>query len=265
MKPKEIDLLRFNQILSDAFSNNALEMNGNSIELNFAPKCDQPFAVVLFSWYATGKRKYMTLWTRCRKCKACLKARQWFWTQRIRNEVGAWPRTWFGTLTVNPDARARLCYAASVLPASRGNDDDYRKLCKALGREITLFIKRLRKNNKARFRYFLVFEKHKDGFPHVHLLLHEWSPISKRALEAEWRIGFTKFKLVKEMAMALYVAKYLTKSAGTRVRASGRYGTPLGQVLKLASKRDNMPAWHDPSSKQIEKGLFYGNEVSAGF
>lgn len=79
---------------------------------------------------------------------------------------------------------------------------------------------------KAPFRFLAVFERHKDGFPHLHLLIHEQGqPLTKSAIQAEWRLGFSQCKLVDQgPKAAFYVAKYLGKDAATRIRASVRYG-----------------------------------------
>lgn len=124
-------------------------------------------------------------------------------------------------------------HAASVARAaghgewtSMSSENQYRYLVKYLGGEIDRFLKRVRKNG-APFRYLLVSEAHKDGFPHFHMLIHEAaSPLTKRLLESNWRLGYSQFRLVNnaEPRSAFYVCKYLAKSALTRVRASKRYG-----------------------------------------
>jgi len=93
-----------------------------------------------------------------------------------------------------------------------------------ISKELTKYFKRLRKKG-AQFRFVLVAEAHKDGYPHFHALLHEKGPmITKSTLQGEWPYGFTSAKLVKDDRAALYVAKYLAKDARTRIRASLQYG-----------------------------------------
>lgn len=255
MKPREIGPHRFNEILSNALKHNVLKLSP-SINVNYASKCEKPFIVRLYCWIKQQSgglgRRHMEIETRCRKCSPCLKARKHFWTDRIAKEFATWGRTWAGTMTIRPTSRVRYCYKADVIPGHY-SDDDYKKLCKVIGKDLTNFIKRLRKNTKAKIRYFSVFEKHKDGFPHVHVLIHECTPVSKRALEKEWVHGFTRWKLVKDRKGAIYVAKYLTKAAGTRIRASGRYGTPLGLVAPTGGNVITCEAWQDPYS--YTKGL----------
>lgn len=93
-----------------------------------------------------------------------------------------------------------------------------------VSKELTKYFKRLRKKG-AEFRFVLVAEAHKDGYPHFHALLHERDAvITKSTLQGEWPYGFTTCKLVKDERAAHYVAKYLAKDARTRIRASLHYG-----------------------------------------
>lgn len=176
----------------------------------------------------------VSLESRCRKCKNCLAHRRRLWTARASDELKAAHRTWFATLTVRPDERFVATMQASALAASAGHgtwasmssENQFRYLVKFLGGEIDKFLKRVRKSGAA-FRYLLVSEAHKDGFPHFHLLIHEAAlPLTKRLLESNWRLGYSQFRLVNnsDPRSAFYVCKYLAKSALTRVRASKRYG-----------------------------------------
>lgn len=171
---------------------------------------------------------------RCRRCPPCLRYRARLWAQKGMAEVRAGQRTWFGTLTVRPETRFmyRLTTDQRLLDAGRQSWSDaewFREHVKDLGREVTLFLKRLRKNSGAKIRYLLVAERHKDGYPHFHVLIHEIrgsEPVTKRCLEAAWQAGFSNWRLVSSdnPRVVYYVTKYLTKSALTRVRASFRYG-----------------------------------------
>jgi len=172
---------------------------------------------------------------RCRKCPKCLRYKQRLWTARAISEVRQAVRTWFGTLTVGPDRRLWAMAMASKLVSERRNEtlgelspiDRTRILASVLAPEVTRWLKRVRKESGVPLRYLLVVEPHKDGFPHFHLLLHELGqPVGKRLLEAKWKWGFTKFKLIErgQTKEAAYVCKYLTKHEQTRVRASRAYG-----------------------------------------
>lgn len=188
------------------------------------------------------------LYARCRVCKPCLEARSRLWAARACDEIIAGERNWFGTLTVSPVNRVRALYQAQ-LKLSRGGSEwaeldpkaQFGALVSELSPEVTKMLKRVRKNSDASFRYLVVVEAHKDGFPHFHLLLHEHErTVAKAVLDAAWKLGFTKWRLVKDRGPepAFYVAKYLAKSAIARIRASkqyGRGGTALAAQRAIAA------------------------------
>jgi hypothetical protein len=70
-----------------------------------------------------------------------------------------------------------------------------------------------------------VAERHKTGAPHLHVLVHEVSPVPVRwaDLSGCWHWGFSKWNPADAKAVG-YVVKYLTKQVDARVRASLRYG-----------------------------------------
>ena len=183
--------------------------------------------------------------TRCRKCPECLEHRRRLWTARALEETNVAARTWFGTLTVRPEDRFRLRLKAELKATKRGwepfaevdPDAAFKKIVDEHNREITLFLKRVRKESASRFRYLLVTEKHKTGDPHFHILLHEHSvPVRKELLERQWTLGFSSWRLVHDVKSAFYVCKYLSKDAQTRVRASVGYGQPR-QLTEALTER----------------------------
>jgi len=166
----------------------------------------------------SGQARWIIIATACRKCEQCLINRRKLWSSRARQEVSTSNRTWFGTLTLNPHWRFIL--------SARSGKKDFHQSYREVGKECTKYFKRLRKAG-YKFRYVLVMEAHKDGFPHVHLLIHEGlSAIPKRELQSQWRLGYSSFKLVDktDAKAAFYVTKYLSKDARTRIRASQKYG-----------------------------------------
>lgn len=107
------------------------------------------------------------------------------------------------------------------------SEDAFEMQANEVAKEITLFLKRVRKQvGVGQLRYLLVREKHKSGLPHYHALIHESgeTPIRYKVLEDNWTLGFSKFKLLDDERTATYVTKYLGKSNDGRVRASLRYG-----------------------------------------
>lgn len=206
--------------------------------------CESPYvisAIGLPSFTAPeGGKVPLEIPTRCRKCQACLKHRRRLWTARAIDEIKFSSRTWFGTLTYHPEARfMREMQAASIASdAGIGNwralDEatTFQYLQKSTGKDLTDYLKRVRKSSKVDLRYLLVCEAHKDGFPHYHMLLHERAlPVTKKLLEEKWRFGFSHWRLVDnyDAKAAYYACKYLTKDHKTRIRGSVRYGQSFAQ------------------------------------
>lgn len=183
-----------------------------------------------------GRVRNVDIAVRCRKCPACLKARAALWRRRMVAETASANRTWFITLTVDPARQSYCRNLARAAIAEQGlwfdnlaPDDRFNQQCKPLIEEYQRFMKRLRKRSGASVRYCLVVERHKSGDPHLHLLLHEVEGnVRWRDIDGCWTWGFHKSNLVQAedaQAAANYAAKYLTKSAANRIRASRHYGT----------------------------------------
>ena len=228
-------------------------------EWDLAPSCQAPVPVQLDGApralekgrhvRVNGPGYGLTLWTKCRKCADCLKRRRNLWAYRAQQEIAAWSRTWFATFTLAPHQHAVMRMRASVRLAARGtdlerlpDDDKSHEVAAEYRRELTLYFKRLRKQTKASIRYILVQEQHKSGLPHFHALIHEvnpLSPIRHADLTAQWKLGYTKFKLCEGVKTAWYVAKYLAKAVDNRVRASLRYGF-TDDALKHSARSANV-------------------------
>lgn len=181
-----------------------------------------------------GLPMFVDLEVRCRRCENCLRCRQRCWQARALAEVRQSARTWFGTLTLRPEAYYELLCQAQVQCRARGvdyetlsSDDKFRELNKVIFREITLWQKRVRRYSGAKLRFLVVAEVHKSGRPHYHLLVHEVEdsvPVRWELLTKQWRHGFVQFKLMHDIQAAAYICKYLGKEALARVRASRFYG-----------------------------------------
>lgn len=172
--------------------------------------------------------------TRCRKCSKCLQARGNLWRARALIETKRASRTWLATLTLSPQAHYEIMCEIRSHEGSQGVDYDalpepeqFGLRHNAIGKHLTRWIKRVRKNSKAPFKYLLVAEAHKSGLPHYHGLFHESHPerpLRYDVLQHSWPLGFARYKLVKDARGAAYASKYLAKSALARVRASVGYG-----------------------------------------
>lgn len=189
----------------------------------------------------------------CRKCQSCLRYKKYLWTERAKREIECAERTWFGTITFNPEARyrfqtltARRLLDAGVELFEEPFSRQFKEVCVETGIEVTKFLKRVRKRSGAQLRYLLVAEKHQSGDPHYHMLLHESTPegfVRKQQLTDAWIQGFTQWKLVtSNEGIAPYLCKYLTKGSHARVRASVNYGEGAVRALSTAppkSKGEN--------------------------
>lgn len=191
----------------------------------------------------------LELEVRCRRCAECLKARAQMWRMRAIAETAAHPRTWFGTITLRPEEQFKALSLARLRLARQGLDFDaleeneqFGERHAVISKEITKYLKRLRKQSGSKFRIILVAEAHKSGAPHYHLLVHETNvsePIRHAVLTGQWKLGFTNFKLVNGKSAASYVCKYLAKSAAARVRASVGYGKTSG-LYETASSHSSV-------------------------
>lgn len=191
----------------------------------------------------------------CGRCRSCLAYRRWLWTVRAMSECEAAPRTWFVTLTGNPRTQMRWAVETGlrltgqgVKPSELTDGEWYAEMCKEAGRDLTKYVKRVRKNSGASLRALWVFEKHEgggrhDGLPHIHGLVHETNvnaPVRYATLRETWSarphgLGHSSAALLTkgdESLLSRYVAKacyYISKSAGVRIRASQGYGSCQAQ------------------------------------
>lgn len=233
----------------------------------------------------------LTLNVRCRGCVSCRKHRQVCFRQRAYAEYASAARSRFFTFTFAPSFHARVdrkiakwIEAEIAVPTRFRTDADVgvlREILTAvrqrttellagkarrqlfalreseLGREVTLFLKRLRERSGSKIRYALVAEAHTKalrGRPHFHMLMHEVDPtrlVRKKHIRGSWRakVGFVSQKLTDGDSRApAYLAKYLTKADVHLRRVSKHYGgprrvmpTPMGGLTPLGVGRSHEP------------------------
>jgi hypothetical protein len=154
------------------------------------------------------------------------------------------------TLTAAPEARFRYEILARRRGEKAGFDYDrlseterFAEVARHMGRELTLYVKRVRKQSGATLRAMWVFEAHKDGAPHIHGLVHECTieRVNWRSLTSQWKDGFSHAVLLTDPTKSAYAAKYLSKESCLRVRASRSYGavrtiTPVGHSDEETSR-----------------------------
>lgn len=251
-------------------------------------------------WERSAVRLDVEMQVPCRKCEACLKAKASRWRNRTWSELRAGDseiaprRTWFGTITCRPSAHYAFRMKAAIrLEKEKGLDlealperEQFRAHEREIFREIQKMFKRLRKAGH-RFRFVCVCESspsHQDGLPHYHVLIHEVAaPIPHEALAGRradrkrgtpaipcpWPHGFVNVKLVDNYQKAAwYVAKYLTKDAVYKPRASLRYGrepdtvqrSPVAEELRSRADKAREHAHTISDDKKLEN--FYYNKNS---
>lgn len=268
MPPKGLDAV--SKTAYKALTEGGERLSQMRFRWNVHGPCLSPKTVMVFG-RPSGRGKYIVvepgskhpleveLTTACRQCENCRKQRARIWAARAMSEIERSSRTWFGTLTLSPDEHFKaLCRVRSLSDDrlsefdSRSEGERFSLVVTEIGREVTRFLKRVRKNSGVRLRYCLVAERHKSGLPHFHVLLHERSqPVRHAVLSEAWKLGFTNFKLVTDgKKAAWYAAKYLSKDSLARVRASCRYGEGFNEPLSkydLNNLLISSPPESDPS------------------
>lgn len=186
------------------------------------------------------------------------------WKARALSETRIASRTWFGTLTLRPEAHVTMLSRARVALGKQGIDMDaltfgeqfilHHNECSI---EITKYLKRVRKETGAHFRYLLVAEHHKSGLPHYHMLVHEqdgYGLVKHKALSRQWLLGFEKWRVITDLQEATYLCKYLSKASVARVRASRAYGTPEWHSVSVNSTPRKL-AYREPTEEGMDNGL----------
>lgn len=172
------------------------------------------------------------------------------WAMRAKAEVQGSPRTWFGTLTLRPEAHTTMLARARARMSRQGIDfdtlafgDQFAERVKQCNVEITKYLKRVRKATPAGFRYLLVAEHHKSGLPHFHMLVHERESgsVKHAVLSGQWLLGYEQWRLIESLNQATYLCKYLSKATVARVRASGGYGDAVAIVENVFKKTTPTP------------------------
>ncbi len=214
----------------------------------------------IFSW-VDGHGIFIDMKVSCRtKCEPCLKRRSYRWAISANAELELSQRTWLVTMTMKPEylvwCRLETQRAFTGDIDIYGDDLHFRHLCRVIGKDLTLYLKRLRKRLYLKaeetgykpgkdFRYLVVFEKHKSGEPHIHMFVHEqhghvpvlWDDLVRtrdKVPVQRWPHGHTEAHLVTERGKGWYIAKYLSKEAAARVRASKGYFRKQPETLLVS-------------------------------
>lgn len=241
-------LEKFSAEVAEWKSNAAASIFANTYLEDFEFKPLAPKGVNRWSSWSGGEQAIIavTMTVRCRKCETCLDLRRRQWAARALAETASAARTWFGTITFNPQEQTLALFRArrkarqkSLTWETLTEQQRFIKHHEQLGELITLWLKRVRKQvGMKNLRYLLVCEAHKSGLPHYHILVHqvdELRPILWKHLARTFPHGFVKFNLTDTKQddwkrRARYPCKYLAKAVEARVRASTRYGKERSQA-----------------------------------
>lgn len=196
----------------------------------------------------------VALKARCRKCDACLRFRGRHWAERTVREMIASDRSWFITLTISNatlyDAeRKAIELDQSSVFAELSDSERLLKIDRVVGKLVTKYFKVVRERLRAEYGrpiklgYIAVMEPHpKRGMdiPHYHAILCTYdqdTPLKKHHLhngagrfkKSAWKHGFWHGEMIERSVeefrrTSWYVAKYVSKYAASRVRASLAYG-----------------------------------------
>lgn len=265
--PRVLHHDRMVKLFQRALAGGARRVSVSRCEWTISGDCSKPYHTAIIGrprddndghgrpsrWHTSDGHKItmqVDLWTRCRKCDNCARARFREWRYRAREEIRRAARTWFGTLTLAPVHHYRVMVEARRQAAIRSikwsdlsDEERFKRIADASLKEVTRYFKRVRKQSKVPIRYICVTERHKSGLPHFHVLIHETElrPVPHRILSAQWTWGFEKWRLVhdEDQRAAMYVTKYITKEARLRIRASQAYGKPDGLVGPLLAHFKN--------------------------
>lgn len=277
------DVNRLKWLIDRAMQHGAKRLSQTVWEWDTAGRCERPVVRELEArpidrW--GGKMVYVARGTAhplvlrmhvpCRRCRPCQRKRMRTWAERGVIEVRQAQRTWFCTFTFRPEAlyalmgKGLLRREARAIPLSEATETtELQAQFEECAREITLYLKRVRKNSGARIRYLLVAERHKSGLPHFHALVHEVAGTVKyEHLRRAWPHGFGEWKLLRDEGAAYYVTKYLGKAQEARVRASLRYGEIRPCVTASEGERVLMGDGAEPERVTRKGKENFSNPVS---
>lgn len=157
----------------------------------------------------------------CGKCIGCLRDKQDAWIYRLQREQSFSKYSYFVTLTYDERNIPLLLtdkkdYGKIVTYEQYIRSRDIRDCVLSVNpRDFTLYIKRVRKVYKGRFKYYACFE-YGDQFdrPHMHFACFAQSdPVGlQQAINDCWDKGFVTIEALTDSRIA-YVTKYINKSS----------------------------------------------------
>lgn len=163
----------------------------------------------------------------CGKCPACLTNKKNEWVFRLNEELKVSPYSYFFTLTYRDNDLSYICSVPYKVEFPCLNK-----------RDVQLFLKRLRKNTKIKFKYHICAEYGPNTLrPHYHGILFSQKPLDLVSIMNAWQhsdLVDKVFEPVGSRSAAGYVAKYICKAIflPDYLRESDRYIKPFSLSSK---------------------------------
>ena len=143
---------------------------------------------------APFRKKGETIDLPCGKCYECKMRRISGWSYRLMKEAEVSTSAFFITLTYNPE----------TMPITKSGYMTCKK------RDLQLFMKRLRKRNKEKLKYYAVAEYGgKTDRPHYHIILFN---VDVETIEEAWQHGNIHVGTLTEASVG-YTMKYISKKS----------------------------------------------------
>lgn len=179
-------------------------------------ECRHPIPIEKYALYAP-----------CGKCPECLARKRSDWSFRLKEQLRVAKTAFFVTLTYSPE----------MLPKDK----------KVNKKHVQDYIKKVRRDNKLRIKYFAISEYgDKFGRPHYHMII--FNVDNEFKLADKWDYGYVHIGKVTDASIH-YCTKYMLKSQdkNENIPPSQRKG---GELFSLISKGlgesyvDRAKEWH---------------------
>lgn len=139
----------------------------------------------------------------CGKCVFCLEQKRNDWSFRLQKELKVASSAFFVTLTYEDEHLPLVTYEV---------EGDIRVLPTLVKKDHVLFMKKLRKENEEKIRFFMVGEYGSNYHrPHYHYILFNVTNEAIKKIDRIWSKGFVKVGSVTEASIH-YTTKYCISS-----------------------------------------------------
>lgn len=251
--------------------NNLVYSGANVVESTvfapFLPHCDKPVRVyrVADACQKTKEHsKAVVMFVPCRKCLKCGKVKASLWVDRAKKELALWAgRTWSVTLTFS-----QVHLGIVRKKAQTFNGTPAQRMERAGFYEVQKYFKKLRKAADLDLRYLAVAEYgENNGRLHYHVFIHEvQGKVFKKTLEKRWASIVHARLVANSVKQAEYLCKYVTKTPGSRIRASRFYGNKEGKAVMSVARKVSafLASFSSPRQPMESSPTFSKNVLTLG-